>query len=137
MLTVVIVFLLGGAAVSGLLAGTGVREVAVAAVVLLLVRPLAGWAGLAGGRTGPRERAVIAFFGVRGVGSLFYVTYALQKGVFAEQAALWRIVGLVAIGSILLHGLTATPAMWWLDRERRRKAIEHNGDAGEASRTRV
>ncbi|MDX8052246.1 cation:proton antiporter [Lentzea sp. BCCO 10_0798] len=122
MLTVLIVFLLGGAAATGLLAGIGWRQVLVAAAVLLLVRPLAGWIGLLGGKTGPRERTVIAFFGVRGVGSLFYLVYALQNGEFAEQTALWQIVGLVVIGSILLHGLSASPVMWLLDRKRRQKA---------------
>ncbi|MEV6717411.1 cation:proton antiporter [Lentzea sp. NPDC051208] len=122
MLTVLIVFLLGGAAATGLLAGVGWRQLLVAAAVLLLVRPLAGWIGLLGGKTGPRERTVIAFFGVRGVGSLFYLVYALQNGEFAEQTALWQIVGLVVIGSILLHGLSATPVMWLLDRKRRQKA---------------
>ncbi|RDI32197.1 cation:proton antiporter [Lentzea flaviverrucosa] len=122
MLTVLIVFLLGGAAATGLLSGVGWPQVLVAAAVLLLVRPLAGWIGLLGGKTGPRERTVIAFFGVRGVGSLFYLVYALQHGEFAEQNALWQIVGLVVIGSILLHGLSATPVMWLLDRKRRQKA---------------
>jgi NhaP-type Na+/H+ or K+/H+ antiporter len=122
MLTVVIVFLLGGAAATGLLSGTTWAEIAVAAAVLLVVRPLAGWIGLLGGKSGPRERAVISFFGVRGVGSLFYLVYALQAGRFAEQDALWRVVALVVIGSILVHGLSASPVMWLLDRKRRQKA---------------
>lgn len=129
MLTVLLVFLLGGAAVTGLLAGTTWVEVAVAAAILLVVRPLTGWLGLLGGRTGPRERAVISFFGVRGVGSLFYVTYALQEGRFAEQGAVWRIVGLVVIGSVLVHGLSASPVMWLLDRTRQKKARDHNSAA--------
>ncbi|SFR27900.1 NhaP-type Na+/H+ or K+/H+ antiporter [Lentzea waywayandensis] len=122
MLTVVIVFLLGGAAATGLLTGTTWAEILVAAVILVVVRPLAGWIGLLGGRSGPRERAVISFFGVRGVGSLFYLVYALQAGRFAEQDALWRVVALVVIGSILVHGLSASPIMWLLDRKRRQKA---------------
>ncbi|WP_198680894.1 cation:proton antiporter [Lentzea terrae] len=134
MLTVLIVFLLGGAAATGLFSGLRWPEVVVAAVVLLLVRPLAGWAGLLGGGTGPRERAVIAFFGVRGVGSLFYLVYALQAGKFAEQNALWRVVGLVVIGSILLHGVSASPIMWLLDRKRQRKARARHD---ETSRTHV
>ncbi|MET9229967.1 cation:proton antiporter [Lentzea sp. NPDC003310] len=134
MLTVLIVFLLGGAAATGLLAGVGWRQVLVAAAVLLLVRPLAGWIGLLGGHTGPRERTVIAFFGVRGVGSLFYLVYALQEGDFAEGAALWQIVALVVIGSILLHGLSASPVMWLLDRKRWQKARAHDE---KASRTHV
>ncbi|MDX8035411.1 cation:proton antiporter [Lentzea sp. BCCO 10_0856] len=132
MLTVLIVFLLGGAVAGGLLAGVTWQEIAVAAVILLLVRPLAGWIGLLAGKTGPRERTVIAFFGVRGVGTLFYVTYALQEGRFADQDTIWRIVGLVVIGSILVHGLSASPVMWLLDRKRQQK-----GGAGNASRTPV
>ncbi|WP_207312683.1 cation:proton antiporter [Lentzea alba] len=85
MLTVLIVFLLGGAAATGLFTGISWPEIGIATVILLLVRPLTGWLGLLGGRTGPRERAVISFFGVRGVGSLFYVTYAIQEGQFSEH----------------------------------------------------
>ncbi|SDO37688.1 cation:proton antiporter [Lentzea jiangxiensis] len=132
MLTVLIVFLLGGAAATGLLAGTSWREIAVAAAVVLVVRPLAGWIGLLKGRTGPRERTVIAFFGVRGVGSLFYVTYALQEGQFTDHDSIWRIVGLVVVGSVLVHGLSASPVMWLLDRKRRQE-----GGADNAAQTPV
>ena len=132
MLTVLIVFLLGGAAASGLLAGVSWAEIAVAAVVLVVVRPLAGWIGLLRGKTGVRERTVIAFFGVRGVGSLFYVTYALQEGRFADHDGIWRVVGLVVIGSVLVHGLSASPVMWLLDRKRRQK-----GGAANAAHTPV
>ncbi|MBB5959787.1 NhaP-type Na+/H+ or K+/H+ antiporter [Saccharothrix tamanrassetensis] len=137
MLTVLIIFLLGGAAVSGLLAGTGWRDVLVALAILLVVRPLTGLIGLARGKTGPRERAVISFFGVRGVGSLFYVAYALQSGQFADQDAIWRVVGLVVIGSIILHGITATPSIRLLDRIRVRKARSRHGDPDQAPRTPV
>lgn len=118
LLTVLVIFLLGGAAVSGLLAGLRWQEVLLAAVVLLVVRPAAGLIALARGGTGPHERAVIAFFGVRGVGSLFYVAYGLDQGEFIDAQTIWRVVGLVVIGSILLHGVTATPAMRRLDRLR-------------------
>ncbi|GAB2960068.1 cation:proton antiporter [Saccharothrix stipae] len=137
MLTVLIIFLLGGAAVTGLLAGTGWREVLVASVVLLVVRPATGLLALARGKTGPRERAVISFFGVRGVGSLFYVAYALQHGQFVDPDAIWRVVGLVVIGSILLHGTTATPAITLLDRMRVRVARDRHGDPDQAPQTPV
>ncbi|GAA3028707.1 cation:proton antiporter [Actinokineospora globicatena] len=122
MLTVVVVFLLGGAAVTGLFDGLRWSEALFAGAVLVLVRPAAGLAGLAWGRTGPRERVAISFFGVRGVGSLFYIAYAIGTGDFADPARLWRVVGLVVIGSILLHGASATPVMRLLDRLRRREA---------------
>ncbi|MET0135832.1 MAG: cation:proton antiporter, partial [Kibdelosporangium sp.] len=133
MLTVLIIFLLGGAAATGLFAGIRWQEIVLAAVVLVVIRPLTGLVGLGRGKTGPRERAVIAFFGVRGVGSVFYVTYALAAGQFAEQQALWRMVGLVVIGSIIIHGVTATPVMRLLDRERARAA----GTDGEFAKTPV
>ncbi|MCG8917315.1 cation:proton antiporter [Actinokineospora sp. PR83] len=122
MVTVLVIFLLGGAAVSGLFAGTTWLEVGAVAAVLLVVRPVAGLIGLAGGKTGPRERTVIAFFGVRGVGSLFYLAYALGEVEFTDPDRLWRLVGLVVVGSILIHGVTATPVMRFLDRKREHEA---------------
>ncbi|HEY5880829.1 MAG TPA: cation:proton antiporter, partial [Nakamurella sp.] len=138
LLTVLIVILIGGAVTTGLLAGVDWREVLVALLFLLAVRPIAGLLGLIGGRTGPRERAVIAFFGVRGVGSLFYAAFAVQHGSFAdEQHSLWRITTLVIVGSIVIHGLTATPVMYYLDRTRRRAAQAETGDPGQAPTTPV
>lgn len=136
LLTVLIIFLLGGAVVTGLLAGTTWLEVLVAAVILLVVRPLAGVAALAGGRTGPRERVVIAFFGVRGVGSIFYVAYGLESGQFLEEGALWRVVALVVVGSVIVHGISAGPAMTLLDR-RRARAAEANGEPDRPADTAV
>jgi NhaP-type Na+/H+ or K+/H+ antiporter len=138
LLTVVILVLLGGAIARGLLAGVGWPEVAVAAMFLLLVRPLAGWLALAGGTTGPRERIAISFFGIRGIGSLYYLAYALGQGEFGGQASqLWAIVGLVVAASVVLHGVTTAPVMNWLDRLRVEKAVEKFGDEGEAPRTAV
>ncbi|RSM85776.1 cation transporter [Kibdelosporangium aridum] len=122
MLTVLIIFLLGGAVATGLLAGVRWQEVLVAAAILLVVRPVAGLVGLIGARTGPRERLVVAFFGVRGVGSVFYLAYALSAGHFEHPEALWRIVAMVVIGSIVVHGITASPSMHVLDRLRARDA---------------
>lgn len=122
LLTVAVLVLVGGAVSRGALEGIGAVEVAVAAVVLLVVRPLAGWLGLAGGRTGPHERAVVAFFGVRGVGSLFYVAFAVHEGDFPDAERLWALVILLVLGSVLVHGVAATPAMRALDRRRRRAA---------------
>jgi NhaP-type Na+/H+ or K+/H+ antiporter len=118
MLTVLVIFLLGGAAATGLLAGTTWREVLLAALVLVVIRPVMSLVALAGSSAGPRERGAIAVFGVRGVGSVFYVAYGLQEGNFAEGDQIWRIVALVIIGSIVLHGISATPVMRRLDRLR-------------------
>jgi NhaP-type Na+/H+ or K+/H+ antiporter len=122
LLTIGVLVLLGGAISRGLFEGIGWVEILVALVILLVVRPVAGWIGLTPGKTGPRERTVIAFFGVRGVGSLFYIAYALEHGDFPDGDRLWSLVGLVITGSILIHGIAATPVMAFLDTTRRRTA---------------
>nr|CAA9353237.1 MAG: Na+/H+ antiporter [uncultured Nocardioidaceae bacterium] len=118
LLTVVVLILFGGAVARGLLDSVGIAEVALAAAVLLVVRPVTGWLGLAGGRTGTRERWVIAAFGVRGIGSLYYAAYALEEGSFSAGEQLWAVVGLVVLGSVVLHGVSATPVMAMLDHRR-------------------
>ncbi len=123
LLTVVVLILLGGAVARGVLDTIIPSDVVFAAVLLLIIRPIAGWVALTPGKTGPRERGVIAFFGVRGVGSLFYVAYALQNGEFPGAERLWAIACLVVLGSILIHGVAATPVMAIVDAARRRRAL--------------
>lgn len=88
---------------------------AVAAAILLLVRPFAAWISLAGYAAPPREKAVIAFFGIRGLGSFYYLAYALGQAEFQDTATLWVTVCLVVLVSIVLHGTTVTPIMRKLD----------------------
>ncbi|RUR00890.1 cation:proton antiporter [Labedella endophytica] len=127
LLTIAVVVLLGGAVARGLFDDIRLLDVLVVAVFLLVIRPVAGWIGLTPGKTGPGERAVISFFGVRGVGSLFYIAFALDEGEFPGGEHLWALVSLVVVGSILVHGITAAPTMALLDRRRRRVA-ERRGD---------
>lgn len=122
LLTVLVLILLGGGVARGILESLTLADVLLAAAILFVIRPLTGWIALARGKTGPRERGVIAFFGVRGVGSLFYIAYGLQHGDFPGGERLWAIVTVVILSSILIHGLAATPTMALLDRARRRRA---------------
>jgi NhaP-type Na+/H+ or K+/H+ antiporter len=62
-----------------------------------------------------RERLVVAFFGVRGVGSLYYVAYAAGAATFPEERWLWSTVGFTVALSVVLHGILATPVMSRLD----------------------
>ena len=107
----VLLILFGGALASGLLAPLRWVDVGVAAAVLLIVRPAAGLLSLIGSRTTCGERLTLAFFGIRGVGSIYYLAYALNAAPFAQGDRLWAIIGLIVLLSILLHGLTvAVPA---------------------------
>jgi len=113
----VLLLVFGGALVSGLLAPLTWVDAAIAAAVLLVVRPVAGLIGLIGVKTTRSEKLTLAFFGIRGVGSIYYVAYALNHAAFPQADRLWAIVGLIILFSILLHGLTVTPIMRGLDRK--------------------
>ncbi len=114
----VVLLLFGGALVGGLLAPLTWTDVALAAGVLLVVRPLSGLIGMIGLKASWSERLTLAFFGIRGVGSFYYLAYGLNHAPIAGAERLWAIVGLIVLASVLLHGLTVTPVMRGLDRQR-------------------
>ena len=115
-----VLILFGGALVSGLLSSLRPVDVAVALVIVFVVRPLAGLIGFIGWKRPTREKLILAFFGIRGIGSFYYLAYGLNEATFAGTDRLWSIVGLICLISILLHGITVTPVMRWLDRSQGR-----------------
>lgn len=120
----VVLLLFGGALVSGVLGPLEWRDALAAAAIILVVRPLAGLIGLFGLRAERSEKRTLAFFGIRGVGSFYYLAYAMNHAAFVEGERLWAIVAMVALFSILLHGLTVTPVMRKLDRQQGRDPDE-------------
>ena len=82
-----------------------------ALALVLVVRPLTGYVALAvvparaaRRRAGPGETAAVAFFGVRGVGSLYYLAYATSHEHVPSGPWLWSTVAFTVIVSVLLHG---------------------------------
>jgi NhaP-type Na+/H+ or K+/H+ antiporter len=127
LLTLIVLLLLGIALTNGLLGALGWRGAVVGVALLLVIRPVSGVLALgiakARDRVGDehldrRERRATAFFGVRGVGSLYYLAYATSEASFGDHRRLWATVGFTITLSVVLHGITATPAMKWLDRAR-------------------
>ena len=119
LLMMVVLVLFGGALAGGLLVPLDWRGVAAGLVFVFLVRPAAGMLSLVGSAHPARERAAIAFFGIRGLGSFYYLAYALNQAPFAGGEELWAVLGFTVLLSILLHGTTVTPVMMRLDRRRR------------------
>ncbi|WP_066723838.1 cation:proton antiporter [Sphingomonas pituitosa] len=116
----ILLILFGGALVSGLLSGLTWRDAALAATILLIVRPLAGLLGLWGYPADRGEKLTLAFFGIRGVGTIYYLAYGINHMAVGHAERLWGVAGLVVLFSILLHGLTVTPIMRSLDRQQGR-----------------
>jgi NhaP-type Na+/H+ or K+/H+ antiporter len=119
LLVVALLFLFGGALVSGILGALTWRGALVALVAVFVIRPLSGFAALAGSALTRPERTVISFFGIRGFGSVYYLAYALAAAEFAGSDELWAMVALTMAVSIAAHGIGATPAMAVVDRASR------------------
>ena len=74
--------------------------------------PLSVWLGLLGASVSRDQRLLMKWFGIRGIGSIYYLMYAVNHGL-AEDIA-WQLTGLtlaLVASSIVLHGISVTPLM--------------------------
>lgn len=89
--------------------------------LMLVVRPLAVHLGLLGSRVSWRDRTWMGWFGIRGIGSLYYLTYAIGEGLpYETSERLTELVLITVASSIVIHGVTVTPLMAWRERQQRR-----------------
>jgi sodium/hydrogen antiporter len=82
-------------------------HVAIGLALVFLIRPLAGWVSLSGAGLKRRDRLIVAFYGVRGVGSVYYLAYAGHHVDLANEHQLWATIAFTILLSTLVHGLTA------------------------------
>jgi NhaP-type Na+/H+ or K+/H+ antiporter len=86
------------------------ETIGVAAFLFVVARPLAVYVGLMGSGVGKRMRGLIGWFGVRGIGSLFYLVFAIQAGLPPNLARELTGISLgVIMLSILVHGFSVKP----------------------------
>jgi NhaP-type Na+/H+ or K+/H+ antiporter len=120
LLMMVLLVLFGGAiSDGGLLKELTSSVVLFALATIFLIRPVAGWISLAGIPQAKEEKAVIAFFGIRGLGSVYYLAYGVGRAEFEAPDVMWTAIALVILISVVLHGTTVTPVMRLLDRRSR------------------
>lgn len=76
---------------------------------LLLIRPLGAMVALSGLKMHHTEKYAISALGIRGIGTLYYLSYALNTRVFNDEDALklWIVCSIVILASIFVHGLSA------------------------------
>lgn len=88
----------------------------------LVLRPLAVAVGMAGKPLPTHQRAMIGWFGIRGIGSVFYLMYALNHGVSGPLAQeLLTLTLLTVAASIIAHGVSVQPLMRWYARRTGRR----------------
>lgn len=91
-------------------------------LLFLLIRPLSIFLGLVSVQAPLLQKLLFSWFGIRGIGSVYYLSYALGRGVPKEMGeTLVAVTATVIVSSILLHGISVTPIMQYY--ERRKKQI--------------
>ncbi len=111
LLTLGVLVVLGYACARGLLDALTAGGLVLAVVLVFIVRPVVGWVALAGIPLARPRRAAIAFFGVRGVGSVYYVAFAAGQATFPDLAVVWATVAVTVLLSVFVHGTLAGPVM--------------------------
>jgi NhaP-type Na+/H+ or K+/H+ antiporter len=120
LLMMVLLVLLGGAMTGGnIFAALTWQGAVFAGLAIFVVRPLAGWISLMGTDPPAGEKWAISFFGIRGLGSVYYLAYALHQAKFDGADVLWSTTAFIILVSIVLHGVTVTPVMRRLDHRRK------------------
>jgi NhaP-type Na+/H+ or K+/H+ antiporter len=88
------------------------RALALAALLFVVIRPLATQLSLVKSPTSYAQRWMLGWFGVRGIGSLYYLSYSLHHGLVGADASasIDATISVVAL-SIVAHGITAQPLL--------------------------
>jgi NhaP-type Na+/H+ or K+/H+ antiporter len=100
-----------GASLPALLPGLSMAGIVIAVALIILIRPLIGWVSLSGSKLKGRQRLVVAAYGVRGIGSIYYLGYAGSHLDLQNEAELWATTALAIVLSTVLHGFTAAFAV--------------------------
>jgi NhaP-type Na+/H+ or K+/H+ antiporter len=128
-LVAITLILFGGTLVHGILSSLSMKMVWIGLGFVLLLRPLTALAIMLKEKFNLKEKLAISFFGIRGMGSLFYLSFALNKASFQFDKELWSIVSFIIVLSILIHGFTATTVFQQLDHAADKKELERmNGE---------
>ncbi len=125
LLIVVWIILFGGTIMNGILEVTDWKGILFSALFVIIVRPLAGLISLVGIKDSIRNKLAISFLGIRGVGSVFYLSWAfLQTDAFENKLELYSIAAYIILFSIMLHGLTAPSIIQYFKKNRRKEKLD-------------
>lgn len=120
-LVMVILLVLGWGLGSGLLEALTPAGAAVALGLILVIRPATALIGFWRSGQSMLSRRLMGFFGIRGIGTLFYLQYAFNRQAFAERGQIWAICAVAIAASVFLHGLLSKPAMARADASREQR----------------
>jgi sodium/hydrogen antiporter len=110
-LVAVVLILFGGTLVSGILSALTWKMVLFTLFFVFFIRPVAAYASVFTTKIHLKEKLAISFFGIRGLGTIFYLAFAFRQVEFRYKDELWAIAAFTILISIVIHGLSATPIM--------------------------
>ena len=92
------------------------QSLLIAGLLFLVIRPFGLWLSMLGGNIPKTTCSLIGWFGIKGLGSIYYLSYALGKGFTGETAeqVTW-ITYTIVVFSIVIHGMSASPLMAWYE----------------------
>lgn len=124
LLVVVWIILFGGTIMNGILEMTDWKGILFSVVFVIVVRPLAGMISFIGIKDSFKNKLAISFLGIRGVGSIFYLSWAfLQTNAFEDKLELYAITAYIILFSIVLHGITAPSIVHYFKRNKEKLEI--------------
>jgi sodium/hydrogen antiporter len=81
-------------------------------LLFVVVRPVSVWLGLVGAPASRDQRVLISWFGIRGIGSIYYLMYAINHDLPRPLAEQIIAITLTTVAvSIVVHGISVTPLM--------------------------
>jgi len=116
LMLVAILIYFGGLLASGVLGALTWWSAALGAVILLILRPLAGFLAMTRSGLPWQARWAVGFLGIRGIGSIYYLSYGQNNGEFGNLEILWSTVAFVILLSIIIHGVTASGVLRSLEK---------------------
>ncbi len=107
----ILMFIIGGYLVFGVLKPLTFPMIGVSLAIIFLVRPISGLIAFTGSNLPKHKKWVISFFGIRGIGSLYYLSYAIYMADFPQPDELWAMTIFIVAISVFVHGVSAKPIM--------------------------
>ena len=122
---------LGGAITSGILRELDWRLALVGVALVVVVRPLVGMLSLLPAKEAEvPQRWGISVFGIRGIGSLYYLSYATNHAEFPQAGRIWAAVVFTILVSMVAHGFAAGPFMDWIERAEKARSSRSRSRSG-------
>jgi NhaP-type Na+/H+ or K+/H+ antiporter len=94
------------------------QTAALCVALFVIVRPVSVEVSLLGSSATPAQRRLMSWFGIRGIGSFYYLAFALEHGSANDVSPLIPLTLAVITASVVIHGVSATPLMNWYRRVR-------------------